>query len=71
MAGRIWLEEYHGNPSVVALCFTGPTDDQEVSVGLTKPGVEATIELLTEWLQYHDERMEELFSNLLTGLADE
>lgn len=62
--GRVWLEEFFENPSIVAVCFEGPALDEQVRVGLTREGVEATIDLLEEWLVYNEERMEELFSDL-------
>lgn len=65
----IWLEEYHENPSVVAMCFSGPELDEEICVGLTRDGVKATIELLTGWLADSDARMEQLFTEL-SGAAD-
>ena len=62
-SSAIWLEEYGGNPSIVGLAFQGP-DDSDTVIGLTREGAVATIELLTDWLDYHDEAMDQLFSDL-------
>lgn len=61
--GAVWIEEYYDNPSICVLCFMGP-DGKETKVGLTRSGVETTIEMLINWAEYADERMESLFENL-------